>query len=824
MPILVSCSACSKMFRAQDEAAGQSMPCPHCQQTTSITGPAVSPFDAFVSYSSKDKTIADAAVATLEAKGVRCWIAPRDITPGKEWSEAIIEGIQQSRMMVLVFSNHANSSQQVLREVERAVNRGMPIVPFRIENLLPSKAMEYFISTHHWLDAYHPPLEEHLDKLTNTCESLLTGTVATREEKPKDLKGLLRSAVKTLAARDNRTRVLVGAAALLLLVGVLIVGAIYAMKDPKASPDVIQARAQAVALGEKLTRIDREQGFAQPLDEVNQRLKTGETLFGEKKFDQAKTEFDAVLSQGNELIQRDDHRQAVHKAREDLQVAVARGQTEKLPDAAPVAWARIVQAQQEADRAFQEGDFSTSLKNTESAQELLAAAKQEAANAGGLLKLRDALRSTLALPVARALETDSPADFAAIQKLMSTAADAHARGRSVEAMTNYRDAEKLLHVATLPRKKALALRLGFACCHLEIADAAAKWKPAPGFDIPIKKGANEYGIDASAWSRIVEEECKKQLDLDGEAIDRFLRQPGSSKLLNDIADALSRAPNLGPDVMVAFWLGSDLATIKIFTEAWTSGPSDVFRLFNTNRGRMPNYAGMIPYVHRSGAPAELLGGVLNPDEIDNTPAVPSRGGLTRPGTGSQRERRLRDIMQKVYDEHLSTTERATQFFWRFQKNQPTIAGKEAEIQQLRDRGANLYFHGDANNRKLIAVAFPPTATDEALAPLKSFDGVQYLWLTDSPVTDTATEIIREMTSLEQLSLSRTKVTEAGAKKLGSLSKLTNLYLNGLPITDDFVETLKEFKSLKRIYLANTKMTSAGFKALQEGRSGIVIAR
>jgi hypothetical protein len=86
MPILVTCTACSKTFRAADDAAEKSMPCPHCHKDTAITGPTVSLFDVFLSYSSKDKTIADAAVATLESKGLRCWVAPRDITPGKEWS------------------------------------------------------------------------------------------------------------------------------------------------------------------------------------------------------------------------------------------------------------------------------------------------------------------------------------------------------------------------------------------------------------------------------------------------------------------------------------------------------------------------------------------------------------------------------------------------------------------------------------------------------------------------------------------------------------------------------------------------------------------
>ena len=50
-------------------------------------------FDVFLSYSSKDKTTADAACAALENTGIRCWIAPRDIIPGMDWGEAIVNAI-----------------------------------------------------------------------------------------------------------------------------------------------------------------------------------------------------------------------------------------------------------------------------------------------------------------------------------------------------------------------------------------------------------------------------------------------------------------------------------------------------------------------------------------------------------------------------------------------------------------------------------------------------------------------------------------------------------------------------------------------------------
>lgn len=129
--------------------------------------------DTFISYSNQDRTVADAAVAVLESRGIRCWIAPRNITPGLDWSEAIIDAIEHSAVMVLILSATANASPQIKREVERAVNRGIPIIPFRIEDVPLSKALEYFISSPHWLDAMTPPLEEHLQYLADTVQLLL---------------------------------------------------------------------------------------------------------------------------------------------------------------------------------------------------------------------------------------------------------------------------------------------------------------------------------------------------------------------------------------------------------------------------------------------------------------------------------------------------------------------------------------------------------------------------------------------------------------------------------------------------------------------------
>jgi hypothetical protein len=87
--------------------------------------------DVFVSYSSNSRAAANAVCAKLEANDVRRWIAPRDVTPGVEYGECIMEAIEQSRIMVLVSYAVANKSLQVRKEVERAVNRNVVILPLR---------------------------------------------------------------------------------------------------------------------------------------------------------------------------------------------------------------------------------------------------------------------------------------------------------------------------------------------------------------------------------------------------------------------------------------------------------------------------------------------------------------------------------------------------------------------------------------------------------------------------------------------------------------------------------------------------------------------
>jgi len=180
--------------------------------------------DVFISYSAQDKAVADAACANLEGRKIRCWIAPRDVLPGTPYAEALIDALNQSRIMVLVFSASANGSPQVMREVERAVNKGIPIIPFRIENVTPSKAMEYFLSAPHWLDALTPPLEKHLQRLADTVQALLTEIEKPRRGGVEPESPVAKPSAKAIGRKKIRSRYI---AIIFLAIALMAVGLFF---------------------------------------------------------------------------------------------------------------------------------------------------------------------------------------------------------------------------------------------------------------------------------------------------------------------------------------------------------------------------------------------------------------------------------------------------------------------------------------------------------------------------------------------------------------------------------------------------------------------
>src|SRR5437763_5382449 len=129
--------------------------------------------EVFISYSAKDKAIADAVCLSLEAEGVACWIAPRNIAIGETWASAIGGAINDCRIMVLILSARSAASKDVAREVNSADSERKIILPFWTEDVELAKPLDYYLRNTYRVDARAPGLEQHLPTLLNAVKHLL---------------------------------------------------------------------------------------------------------------------------------------------------------------------------------------------------------------------------------------------------------------------------------------------------------------------------------------------------------------------------------------------------------------------------------------------------------------------------------------------------------------------------------------------------------------------------------------------------------------------------------------------------------------------------
>jgi formylglycine-generating enzyme required for sulfatase activity len=134
----------------------------------------------FISYSNEksdkagsDRQIADMICSALESENIRCWIDHRDIMPGEKWVNAMFNAVEQSKVMVLVFSANANRSQWVEDEITYALDEKIRIIPFRVDNVTPQGALRVLKVRCQWIEAQQPPQKEDLIRLVRAVHTYL---------------------------------------------------------------------------------------------------------------------------------------------------------------------------------------------------------------------------------------------------------------------------------------------------------------------------------------------------------------------------------------------------------------------------------------------------------------------------------------------------------------------------------------------------------------------------------------------------------------------------------------------------------------------------
>ena len=135
----------------------------------------------FISHSSKDRKTALTICGALEHRGVRCWIASRDVRPGANFEEAVVQAIRVARVMVLVFTANANNSDEMKKEIVLAGQHRLVVIPVRAEDVVPNDAFSYEFATRQWIDLFEN-WENAIEGLVSQIEFTLGEHPAAQEQ------------------------------------------------------------------------------------------------------------------------------------------------------------------------------------------------------------------------------------------------------------------------------------------------------------------------------------------------------------------------------------------------------------------------------------------------------------------------------------------------------------------------------------------------------------------------------------------------------------------------------------------------------------------
>lgn len=100
----------------------------------------------FLSYSSEDLALVHQIVNYLESQGISVWYADRDLEQGMTYSRLIPDAIGRCDALLLLYSEAADGSAHVDRELDIACRRGKRLYWIRTDDTMPEN-LEYYLYT-----------------------------------------------------------------------------------------------------------------------------------------------------------------------------------------------------------------------------------------------------------------------------------------------------------------------------------------------------------------------------------------------------------------------------------------------------------------------------------------------------------------------------------------------------------------------------------------------------------------------------------------------------------------------------------------------------
>jgi queuine/archaeosine tRNA-ribosyltransferase len=143
--------------------------------------------DVFISYAGEDKSFAEKINSYLKSKNISSWLYQKKISHVSTYPDQIVKAIKNCKAFIIVISGNANKSADIKNELKIAHDNHKRIIPFRVEDVLPSNDIAYFVGPVTYIDAFHPPFDRHLRTLHSSMRELLnstTGNMQVQERVP----------------------------------------------------------------------------------------------------------------------------------------------------------------------------------------------------------------------------------------------------------------------------------------------------------------------------------------------------------------------------------------------------------------------------------------------------------------------------------------------------------------------------------------------------------------------------------------------------------------------------------------------------------------
>ncbi|MDH5177256.1 MAG: tetratricopeptide repeat protein [Gammaproteobacteria bacterium] len=134
--------------------------------------------DVFVSYSRDDKDRVLGIVSQLRDAGVSVWIDQGGIDGASQWGEVIVNALDGAKVLLLMVSESAVRSHNVLKEVVLVSERKGNILPLMLEPTTIPPGLKYPLAGIQQIDLYQSEAHQQLEAVVRSLQRLGVPVVA----------------------------------------------------------------------------------------------------------------------------------------------------------------------------------------------------------------------------------------------------------------------------------------------------------------------------------------------------------------------------------------------------------------------------------------------------------------------------------------------------------------------------------------------------------------------------------------------------------------------------------------------------------------------